>query len=119
MSKAMKIAAFAAILSCVVVVPTHAQSNCKSIHLLLQANLDLTRPFPGTGWSGIVRGFINENEPINGILYYLPPTEQTKGTGQSAHEYANRAVFDFGAAGKFVTVADSAVFQLLPGVSPT
>lgn len=120
MRKVLKMAALAAILGWVVAaVPAHAQGNsCQSIHLLLQANLDLTRPFPGTGWSGIVRGFLNDTEPLNGIVYYLPPTEQTKGTGQSAHEYANRAVFDFGAKGRFVTLPDGAVFQLLPGVSP-
>lgn len=120
MSKITKVAVLAAILGWVVAaVPAHAQGNsCQSIRLLLQANLDFTRPFPGTGWSGLVRGFLNNTEPLNGVLYYLPPTEVTKGTGQSAHEYANRAVFDFGAKGRFVTVADGAVFQLLPGVSP-
>lgn len=120
MRKVMSVAAVAAILAWVVAAPpAHAQGNsCQSIRLLLQANLDFTRPFPGTGWSGIVRGFLNDTEPLNGTLYYLPPTQQTKGTGQSAHEYANRAVFDFGAKGKFVTAAGDAVFQLMPGVSP-
>ena len=120
MRKVMSVAVVAAILGWVIAaVPAHAQGNsCQSIRLLLQANLDFAGPFPGTGWSGIVRGFLNDTEPLNGILYYLPPTQDTKGTGQSAHEYANRAVFDFGAKGKFVTVAGNAVFQLLPGVSP-
>lgn len=46
MSKITKVAVLAAILGWVVAaVPAHAQGNsCQSIRLLLQANLDFTRP---------------------------------------------------------------------------
>jgi hypothetical protein len=121
MSNLTKTAAFAAILSCLVLgAPLQAENKgCQNIRLLLQANLDFTRPFPGTGWSGAVRGFLNDTEPINGKLYYLPSSVETKGTGQTGHEYANIAVFDFGpVTGTFVTVADGAVFQLSPTTSP-
>lgn len=47
-----------------------------------------------------------------------PLPQIQKGTGQAAHEYGDRAVFDFGTKGVFITVADGAVFHMLPGVSP-
>lgn len=92
--------------------------GCQSVRLLLQANLDFIRLPPLTGWSGIVRGFLDNTEPLNGVLYYLPPTEDTIQHGQTGHEPSNRAVFDFGTMGIFVTVADGAVFQMSPRVSP-
>lgn len=122
MNNSTKAIALFAVVGCLLAaLPAQAQNNgCQPIRLLLQANLDFARPYPGTGWSGIVRGFLNNTEPLNGKLYYLPPPpgSETKPAGQSGHEQSNRAVFDFGEKGMFVTVADGAVFQLSPTVSP-
>jgi hypothetical protein len=125
MTKVMKIAAFAAVLVCLVpALPVQAQNNsCQPIRLLLQASLNLT-DIPGVGvipvWSGQVRGFLNNSKPLNGGLYGLPGPGgvSTIGTGQVAKDYNLRFVFDFGSDGKFVTVADQDVMPFSPGVSP-
>jgi hypothetical protein len=80
MTKVMKIAAFAAILVCLVpALPAQAQNNsCQPIRLLLQAKLDFSGPPPLMGWFGPVRGFLNNTESLDGTLYYLPPAADTK-----------------------------------------
>jgi hypothetical protein len=134
----MKVAALIVQVCCLVSVPTFAQDkndNCQSLRLLLQADLNLFVPpdplpadwlppapqsQPGViswGWAGTVRGFLG-TEPMNGILYYLPPTEGTVQHGQTGHEMSNVAALDFGDKGKFETVADGAVFQMSPSISP-
>ncbi len=121
MTNSMRILALVVIAGCLAAAaPAQAQNNdCQSVRLLLQAhlNLDLENSPPPYGWWGIVRGFLDA-EPINGIQYGLPPTEETRGAGQTGHEPSNVAVFDFGADGVFVTEAGTGVFQLSPSVSP-
>jgi hypothetical protein len=95
--------------------PVRAQAgNCQSVRILLQANLDLTST--GVPWSGQVRGFLNENEPLIGTLTYLPEGASSRQTGQAGHESNDRAVFDFGQNGVLVTEPHSATFPLRPGV---
>ena len=115
----MKVAALAVIVGCfVAAIPTQAQDGgCQSIRLLLQANLDFTREVPYTGWSGKVRGFLNDTVPLDGILYAAGPVA-TFGTGQAGHDPNLSFVFDFGAKGKFVTLPDKGIFPLSPRVSP-
>ena len=121
MTKMTKIAAFAAILIWLVpAMPAQPQNNsCQPIHLIIQANLDLARPFPYTGWTGTVKGLLNDKIPLNGKVYN-PPGDPipTVYTGQAGHE-AMRMVFDFGtAAGIFVNVLDRDLAKYSPGVSP-
>src|SRR3974377_1773908 len=89
-----------------------ANGKCQSFRVLLQANLDLTAS--GVPWSGQVRGFLNGAEPLIGTLSYLPdvPGADSKQTGQAGHEVNDRAKFDFGTAGIFVTEPHTAVFPL-------
>jgi hypothetical protein len=95
--------------------PARAQAgNCQSFRVLLQANLDLTSA--GVPWSGQVRGFLNDNEPLMGTLTYLPEGAGSRQTGQAGHESNDRAVFDFGQNGVLVTEPHSATFPLRPGV---
>jgi hypothetical protein len=98
--------------------PVWAQQSCQTIHLIIQANLDLARPFPFTGWTGTVRGLLNDKIPLNGRVYN-PPGEPppTVYTGQAGHE-AMRMLFDFGTAGILVTALDRDMVQYSPGVSP-
>ncbi len=118
MVKAMRVSALVLIVGCLLFMPSPGQDkNCQSISLLLQANLDFTRPIPFTGWSGIVRGFLADTVPLNGKLYAAFPPD-TYGTGQTGHDVNLSFVFDFGVSGKFVTVPDKGVFPLSPGVSP-
>jgi len=107
--------------------------NCQDLRLLLQARLSFVPydppasfpPFPpyAFGWTGIVRGFLG-TQPVNGILYYMPPDDPTNpphGTianGQSGHEGGGRSVIDLGAMGKFVSEMSTAVFQLSPQITP-
>jgi len=106
-------------LVCVSVVPSASAGNkdCQSFRVLLQANLDLTAS--GVPWSGQVRGFLNSAEPLIGTLSYLPdvPGADSSQTGQAGHEFNDRAKFDFGTAGIFVTEPHTAVFPLRPTVT--
>jgi hypothetical protein len=117
MASSMKTAAVAAAFSCLLAaVPAAAQNNsCQDFRVLVQANLDLTVPPPGIPWTGTLRGFLNGNEPLIGTLSFLPGSESTQ-TGQAGHETNDRAKFDFGANGIFVTEPHTAVFPLRPGV---
>lgn len=95
--------------------PALAQNNdCQSFRVLLQANLDLTAT--GIPWSGQVRGFLNGAEPLIGTLSYLPGSNSGQ-TGQAGHETNDRAKFDFGVNGIFVTEPHTAVFPLRPKVA--
>jgi hypothetical protein len=84
MTKMMKIAAFAAILTWLVpAMPAQPQDNsCQPIHLIIQANLDLARPFPFTGWTGTVKGLLNDKISLSGRVYHPPgqPPPGLKGT---------------------------------------
>jgi hypothetical protein len=115
MTSSMKTAAVVAAVLCLLAVfPAPAQTNgCQSFRVLLQANLDLTAA--GIPWSGTVRGFLNGTEPLIGKLSYLPGSESTQ-TGQAGHETNDRAKFDFGVMGIFVTEPHTAVFPLRPTV---
>jgi len=117
MTTSKRAAALAAALVCFLpVFPAVAQNNgCQDFRVLVQANLDLTVPPPGIPWSGTVRGFLNGAEPLNGTLSYLPGSEGAQ-TGQAGHETNDRAKFDFGVKGIFVTEPHSAVFPLRPTV---
>jgi hypothetical protein len=116
MIKSMKMAVLVLIASCLLTaIPVQAQSNgCMSFRVLLQAKLNLL----DKGWSGDVRGFLDNTIPLKGTFYGLPPAEPPKGTGQAAHEYGDRFVFDFGEKGLFVTEAGGGVSHFLPAVSP-
>lgn len=117
MTRNLKTAAVPVLFCLLAALPATAQTNnCKSFRVLLQANLDLTVPPPGIPWSGTMRGFLNGTEPLIGTLSYLPGSEGTQ-TGQAGHEANDRAKFDFGAKGIFVTEAHSAVFPLRPTVA--
>jgi hypothetical protein len=98
------------------VIPMPAQNNdgCQPVRLLLQANLNLAGPHPG--WSGVVRGFLNNTIPMNGILYVID-SQPTTATGQAGHE-VGALVFDFGPKGRFVTNVSSMNFQVSPSVTP-
>jgi hypothetical protein len=91
--------------------------KCQSFRVLLQANLDLTST--GVPWSGQVRGLLNGAEPLIGTLSYLPdvPGADSWQTGQAGHEANDRAKFDFGTAGIFVTEPHTAVFPLRPNIT--
>ncbi len=117
MNNSMKLAFAFVILCCFIgVIPASAQSNsCQEFRVLLQANLDLTVPPPGVPWSGTVRGFLNGSEPLIGTLSYLPGG-YSRQTGQAGHETDDRAQFDFGANGIFVTEPHTAVFPLRPTI---
>jgi hypothetical protein len=117
MTSSMKTAAAVAAFLCLLAVsPAPAQTNgCQSFRVLLQANLDLNVAPPGIPWSGTVRGFLNGSEPLIGTLSYLPGSESTQ-TGQAGHETNDRAKFDFGVKGIFVTEPHTAVFPLRPTV---
>ena len=117
MAPSMKTVAMAAAIFCVLAVrPASAQNNtCQDFRVLVQANLDLTVPPPGIPWSGTARGFLNGTEPLAGTLSYLPGNEGTQ-TGQAGHESNDRAKFDFGVNGIFVTEPHTAVFPLRPTV---
>jgi hypothetical protein len=96
--------------------PARAQAgNCQSLRILLQATLDLTST-GGAPWSGQVRGLLNDTEPLIGTLSYLPGGTSRQ-TGQAGHESNDRAVFDFGPNGIFVTEPHSATFPLRPDIS--
>ena len=112
--KAVAVVAFFVCLSSAL--PARAQAgNCQSFRILLQANLDLTST--GAPWSGHVRGFLNDNEPLMGTLTYLPTGTTSRQTGQAGHESNDRAVFDFGPNGVLVTEPHSATFPLRPDIS--
>lgn len=120
MSKMIKIVAVTAILCCLMpALPAQAQNNtCQPIRLIIQANLDLARPFPFTGWSGTVKGLLNDKIPVNGRIYAPPDAPvPTVFTGQVGHE-GFRIVFDLGPAGKFVNVMDTDLAHYSPRVSP-
>jgi hypothetical protein len=117
MTKLLKVAAIFAIVCCVIATPALAQSNnCKDFRAILQATLDISSP-NGVGWHGTVRGFLDNTIPIYGTLTGTGdlPTVQH---GQTGHEPASRMIFDFGAKGKFVTLADKGVFPVSPQVTP-
>ncbi len=117
MTKTMKTVALGAVVYCILAaLPTQAQTNCQSFRVLLQASLNLTILPPEVPWSGQVRGFLDGSEPLAGTLTYLPGAESRQ-TGQAGHESNDRAKFDFGPKGIFVTEAHSAVFPLRPHVS--
>ncbi|HKE23329.1 MAG TPA: hypothetical protein VKB88_13270 [Bryobacteraceae bacterium] len=85
----------------VAVAPAQAQnSNCRPIHLLLQANLDLSPG--GQFWHGTVRGFLDNSIPLYGTLHGISG-DGTIATGQAGHDLNLRFKFDFGAKGVFVT----------------
>ena len=117
MINSMKLAFVLVILCCFIgVIPAQAQNNgCQSFRVLIQANLDLTVAPPDIPWSGTVRGFLNGTEPIIGTLSYLPGSSSRQ-TGQAGHETNDRARFDFGEKGIFVTDPHTAVFPLRPTV---
>ena len=116
MTSWIKAAVVAAFLCLVTVSPALAENKgCQDFRVLVQANLDLTVPPPGVPWSGTVRGFLNGSEPLIGTLSYLPGSEGTQ-TGQAGHETNDRAMFDFGVNGTFVTEPHTAVFPLRPTV---
>jgi hypothetical protein len=117
MKRNLKAGGLAAVLLCILAAfPAVAQSdNCQSFRVLLQANLDLTVAPPGIPWSGQVRGFLNGTEPLIGTLSYLPGSSSSH-TGQAGHEANDRAKFDFGLNGIFVTQPHTAVFPLRPTV---
>jgi hypothetical protein len=120
MIKLMKIVTTTAVFSCLVpALPAQAEKNaCQPIRLLIQANLDLARPAPLTGWSGTVKGLLNDTIPLNGMVYAAPGGPvPTVYTGQVGHEVF-RFVFDFGPAGKFVNAPDRDLAQYSPSVSP-
>jgi hypothetical protein len=107
----------AALVSLAVVPSAFAENKkCQSFRVLLHANLDLTST--GVPWSGQVRGFLNGAEPLIGTLSYLSdvPGAESGQTGQAGHEINDRAKFDFGTAGTFVTEPHTAVFPLRPTV---
>ena len=120
MASAMKIASFAILGWLVPAMPAQPQNtNCQPIHLIIQANLDLARPAPFTGWTGTVKGLLNDKIPLNGKVYN-PPGEPppTVYTGQAGHE-PMRIVFDFGtSAGKLINLLDRDLAQYSPSVSP-
>lgn len=116
MAKSFKVAAVFAVVCCVIASPALAQNtNCKDFRAILQATLDVSPT--GLGWTGTVRGFIDNKIPILGFLVGTGdlPTVQH---GQTGHEPASRMIFDFGAKGKFVTLADKGVFPVSPQVTP-
>ncbi len=122
MHKLMKLLVLTVCVSFLFLIPAPAQdknNDCQTLRLLLQADLNFFRPFPGIGWSGTVRGFLDA-APVRGTLFYMPPDrpKDTEQHGQTGHEYNSRAVFDLGSDGSFVTDYTNAVFQTTPLVSP-
>ena len=116
MTNSLKVAAIFAIVCCVITAPAQAQgNNCKDFRAILQATLDVSQN--GVGWAGTVRGFLDNTIPIFGFLTGTGdlPTVQH---GQTGHEPASRMIFDFGAKGKFVTLADKGVFPVSPKITP-
>ena len=116
MTNSFKVAAIVAIVCCVITAPAQAQgNNCKDFRAILQATLDVSQN--GVGWAGTVRGFLDNTIPIFGFLTGTGdlPTVQH---GQTGDEPASRMIFDFGAKGKFVTLADKGVFPVSPQVTP-
>ncbi len=117
MYRTIRTAALILFVACLVSIPSPAQDeNCQSINLLLQANLDLTRPADAI-WYGILRGFLNDTIPLNGV-FYAASVPDTSVTGQTGHDVNLSFVFDFGDNGKFVTVPDKGIYPFSPGVSP-
>ena len=115
-TREVMLSAFVAVLVLLFTPGALAQANsCQEFRVLVQANLDLTVPPPGIPWSGTVRGFLNGTEPLMGTLSYLPGSGSTQ-TGQAGHETNDRAKFDFGVNGTFVTEPHTAVFPLRPTV---
>ena len=116
MIRSIKTAAVLAVLFCACTAfPVMAQGNdCQSFRVLVQANLDLTAT--GIPWSGKLRGFLNGSEPLIGTLSYLPGSDGRQ-TGQAGHESNDRAKFDFGEKGVFVTEPHTATFPLRPNVA--
>lgn len=121
MTKLIKTASFLAIAACfVAAIPAHAQSNCQPINLLLQANLEFSRPIPYFSWSGIVRGFLDNKIPLNGVLHGAGPNPSGGffAAGQTGHELGVSFVFDFGPLGKLMTLPDKGIFPISPQVAP-
>lgn len=133
MFNCMKVATLVLLVGCLVSVPAPAQNadkNCVSLRLLLQADLDFSRPIPYISWSGIVRGFLSDNDPntmpivLNGSLHGAEPRaggkeRETPLLGQSGHEEELSFVFDFGEnVGQFVTERNKGIYTLSPEVSP-
>jgi hypothetical protein len=117
MKNSWKSAAIFVIAGCLLAaIPAQAQvNNCQDFSVLLQATLDISPT--GTGWSGTVRGFLDNRIPLVGFMIGggdLP----TVATGQTGHEPATWFIFDFGPKGKFVTVPDKGVFPVSPKVAP-
>jgi hypothetical protein len=117
MTNLFKLAATFAIVCCVIATPAQAQgNNCKDFRAILQATLDVSQN--GAGWSGTVRGFLDNTIPILGILTGTGDLATVQ-HGQTGHEPASRMIFDFGAKiGKFVTLPDKGVFPVSPKITP-
>ena len=117
MINSLKAATLFAVVTCLIAaIPAQAQgNNCQSFHGILQATLDVSPT--GQGWTGTVRAFLDNKTPLIGKLIGFGEAA-TIGTGQTGHEPATRFIFDFGANGKFVTLADKGIFPLSPQVSP-
>ena len=116
MTNSFKVAAIFVIVCCVIAAPAQAQGNkCMDFRAILQATLDVSPS--GEGWTGTVRGFLDNTIPIFGFLKGTGdlPTVQH---GQTGHEPASRMIFDFGNKGKFVTLPDKGVFPVSPKVTP-
>ena len=99
------------------VTPAIAQNDgCKAFHGVLQATLDVT-PGTGLGWTGTLRGFLDNNIPLVGYLIGggLADTVQH---GQTGHEPLTYFIIDFGAKGKLVTIPDKGIFPVSPQVAP-
>jgi hypothetical protein len=114
----LKIVTLCVIVSCLAA-PLSAQSqgnNCRSFHGILQATLDVT-PGTGLGWSGIVRGFLDNNIPLIGYLTGGQEAD-TIAHGQTGHEPGTWFAIDFGTKGILVTVPDKGIFPVSPQVAP-
>jgi hypothetical protein len=113
-ASAKKAAILAALCCLIAAAPVLAQSkDCKPFNAILQAKLDVSPT--GLGWSGQVRGLLDNADPLFGTLTYL--SVDSSMTGVAGKETNLQWKLDFGPNGAVVTQTDCGVFPIKPKVT--